>query len=295
MTRVKFPDAPFRTEHLADWLEIIAIKSADGDSSAGDLQRELKVLNQDNADTLVGNVFTEIDRRVTATGDEGYPFVRDPTSIRLKGPIRNYPAYLFCLALSYCKWKTRKNAPQNPWLLFEELASYSARRYLGGESLVFGTSSRKGTSAKRKFVQAIKDLATRINEGEGFRQQPLHASKDSKLDIVAWKPFRDGRPSQVVLFGQCAAGDNWTNKLGELDPEEFWDQWFSVGKVSRPLRTVFIPHRVFDQSEWNLHARRARLLFDRCRVVAFAHGETSSGPFAQRLLQCCVSEWGFAV
>jgi hypothetical protein len=95
----------------------------------------------------------------------------------------------------------------------------------------------------------------------------------------------------VILFGQCAAGANWVDKLTELDPEVFWDQWMNQGKVSSPLRTIFIPHRVFSQAEWEMRARSARLLFDRCRIVAFAHPDTAAGTFADRLLNCCRTEW----
>ena len=63
------------------------------------------------------------------------------------------------------------------------------------------------------------------------------------------------------------------------------------GRVSSLLRSVFMPHRVYDHDQWNKHARSARLLFDRCRVVAHSHGATSTGGFAKRLLNCCRTEW----
>jgi hypothetical protein len=144
-------------------------------------------------------------------------------------------------------------------------------------------------------VANINDLAKKLGEGEGFKKQSTFSAKDSKLDLVAWKSFQDGRPSQIILFGQCAAGDNWTNKLTELIPEDFWDQWMARAKVSSPLRSVFMPHRVYDHERWDKHARSARLLFDRCRVVAHAHQDTVTGEFATRLLNCCRTEWKLRV
>jgi hypothetical protein len=294
MTTIEFPTT-YLPEDLADWLELTAIQSAGRNASAGDLERELKRLGASDSEEIVANVFTEIDRREKATGESAYPFDRKNTSIEIRSKASSYPAYIFCLALSYCKWKGRPGALDNPWLLFEELAQYTAKNYLGGEAITFGTSCRKRKVGGKKFQENINFLAKCLGEGDGFKKQPTLAAKDSKLDIVAWKGFLDGRPSQIILFGQCAAGANWLDKLCELDPEAFWDQWMSRGKISSPLRSVFMPHRVYDHRRWEKHARSARLLFDRCRVVSFAHSDTATGDFAKRLLNCCRTEWNLAV
>jgi hypothetical protein len=293
---VPFPDDFRKPEALADWLELTALHAADHDSSIGDVERELNRLNYGGRESLLGNILTELDRRVRATGDVAYPFERGATSIQLKGDASRYPAYLFCLALSYYKWKIRKGVPENPWLLFEELAFYSAKNYLG-QAILFGTSSRKGSKAKDKFKTSIDNLVKALGEGQSFTSKRTFSSKDSKLDLVAWKGFEDRRASQIIIFGQCKAGEDWRAGLTELDPESFWDKWMTggKGKVSKPLRSVFIPHRVFDDEEWDLRARDARLLFDRCRVVAHAHKDTAEGPFADRLLNCCRAEWSLPV
>src|SRR5690349_15426047 len=127
MASIRFPESPFKAEDLADWLELSAIKADDKDASAGDLERELKRLGHRDPEGLIGNVFTEIDRREESAGSGGYPFRRNNTSIEIIGRASAYPAYIFCLALSYCRWKQKKNASQNPWLLFEELARFSAK------------------------------------------------------------------------------------------------------------------------------------------------------------------------
>lgn len=297
MRGISFPNAPFRAAKLADWLELQALNSAGGNASAGALERELKRLgyNGIKAEGLIGNVFTEIDSRKRAAGDAAYPFSREPTSIKIKGSAKDYPAYVFCLALSFFSWRVRKKATENPWLLFEQLAGHSAKGYLGGEMEVFGTSTREGKVCEKQFVEKVNRLAGQLREGDGFKTQKTFSTKDAKLDIVAWKPFPDARASQVVLFGQCAAGANWVAKLTELDPEVFWDQWMSRGRVSQLLRSVFIPHRLFDNDEWEKHARSARLLFDRCRIVASAHDLTKKGAFAKKLLGCCRSEWKISV
>jgi hypothetical protein len=296
-TIVPFPENFRRPEALADWLELSALHAADQDASMGDAQRELDRLNCGSRESLLGNVLTEFDRRERAAGRNAYPFERGNTSIHLKGTAKGYPAYFFCLALSYYGWRIRKGAPENPWLLFEELSFFCAKNYLGGNAILFGTSARQGTKGKNVFRKNVEALAKELGEGQCFASSKTFAAKDSKLDIVAWKGFEDKRPSQVIIFGQCKAGGDWRNELTELDPNAFWDQWLSggKGKVSQLLRSVFVPHRVFDDEEWDLRARWARLLFDRCRIVSHAHSHTASGKFATRLLRCCRAEWQLPV
>ena len=112
-----------------------------------------------------------------------------------------------------------------------------------------------------------------------FRSQRTFSTKDAKVDIVAWKPFPDARASQVIIFGQCASGANWTSKLTELD-RTFLGSVDSTRQISELLRSVFIPHRIFDGDEWEKHARDARLLFDRCRIAAFSHSSVKETPLA---------------
>lgn len=290
---IQFPDAFLQPEALADWLELTALQAADQDASIGDLQRELDRLNHGTRESLLGNVLTEFDRRERATGESAYPFKREASSICLKGQPSNFPAYFFCLALSYHGWKIRKQAPENPWLLFEELAQFSARNYLGGQVIPFGTSSRAGKKAPQVFRARITELVTALGEGQCFTTGRTFSAKDSKLDLIAWKGFPDKRASQVIIFGQCAAGANWRDKLTELDPDAFWDQWLTggKGKVSALLRALFMPHRIFETEEWEARARQARLLFDRCRVVNHAHQNVVTGEFAKRLRKCCRTEW----
>jgi len=294
---IGFPNAPFKPAKLSDWLELQAISSSNGRASAGALERELKRLGCGGieAEGLIGNVLTEVDNRKQAAGDVAYPFLREPSSIKLNGKPKDYPAYVFCLGLSFFSWKIRKGVQETPWLLFEQLAGHSARGYLGGEVEVFGTSTREGSPGKQHFVDKVNRLSTNLREGQGFKPQRTFSTKDAKLDIVAWKPFRDQRASQVILFGQCAGGWNWTSKLTELEPEGFWDQWVEGGKVSQLMRSVFIPHRVFDTDEWDKHARAARLLFDRCRIAASAHDSIRTAPLGKKLLRCCQKEWNIAV
>lgn len=268
---------------LADWLEIVALTSPDGDASAGDLERPLRRLGESNPEQLIAQVFTEIDRRVKAAGD-AYPFTRGNNAVVRKGNASDYLPYVFCLLLSYFKWKARKSSTHNPWLLFEEMAHVAAREYLNAPntSLLFGTSARE---KQANFQTSVDDLCSRLREGNGFCDQKTHA-KDDKLDVVVWKDFPDGAPSQLVLFGQCAGGDNWQKKVSELDPDQFSKQWMNRALISPVIRSFYIPHRI-EPDSWEFWARKAGVLFDRCRVAHFAQKQQAYFAQGGRYLACC--------
>jgi hypothetical protein len=295
MAKKKFPAPPAPTVAkyfpassgdpiaLADWLELMALTAPDGDASAGDLERPLRRLGNSAPEGLIGQVFTEIDRRAIASGD-GYPFVRDESFISRRGTATDYLPYVFCLLLSFFKWKAKANVAHNPWLLFEELAHVAAGQYLdaAGTSMIFGTSARK---KKQNFRESISNLCERIQEGNGFREQKTNA-KDDKLDVVVWKEFPDRGAAKVIMFGQCAAGADWSKKVSELQPDAFSTQWFNVTLISPIIRSFYVPHRI-NSDQWEYIARRAGVLFDRCRIAHFAHKQNTHFLKDKRYLACC--------
>lgn len=262
---------------LTDWLELTALEADDGNASIGDLVGPLTILSDDNlqsggatqryigsvTEEITLQVLTEVENRSAATA-EAYPFIiKDGQVLQTKENRGQYAAYVFCLCLSYFHWKSTKGAI-NPWFLFEDLASLAAKHYLHGEVYKFGSSSTLG---QQNFPQRVDTLCELIGEGRGFKSKGKLQPKDGKVDVVAWKNFADSNTSKLIMFGQCAAGaTNWENKAHELDPQAFWDQWIAESKVSPLLRSFYIPfclpHDKFEQT-----ARRAGILFDRCRIA----------------------------
>ena len=88
------------------------------------------------------------------------------------------------------------------------------------------------------------------------------------MDLVAWKHFPDLRSGKLVLFGHCASGRDWDDKINELQPNDFCSKWLG-GDRSPIIKAFFIPHRlvpdVFDD-----RAISAKLFFDRCRIAHWA-------------------------
>jgi hypothetical protein len=221
----------------------------------------------DQIDEALAQVFFEIEDRAKAAGD-GYPFELAGGLLKLRSEPKDFPAYLFCLVLSYFGWKPRKGDPINPRDLFEELSCAAARGYLQGEVFPFGpkAANRKG------FKQAVGALCAALCEGQGFKNQKTFDRKDDKVDLVAWKGFQDRRSGKLVMFGQCASGGDWKDKLGEMQAGPFWDQWMQEAKISPLIRSFYVPHRV-EKARWEYTARRTGVLFDRCRIAFWAGRE----------------------
>lgn len=257
---------------LADWLELYALSSPDRNSSQGDLESELRraalfELADDTAIELkTMEVFDELEQRVNAA-KEAYPFDLDYRGIlQLKSTSwEDFPAYTFCLCLSYFGLRETRLVPK----LFEQVSCLAAKGYLQGDVIEFGWPRRE-EELPSSFTDAITEMCKRIGEGRGYREQSSLDRKDDTVDLVAWKEFADRKSSKILMFGQCASGQEWEEKRAELDPMRFWNQWMEVSPVGPyPLKSYFIPHRVA-RNKWEYFARNL-ILFDRCRIAFWAH------------------------
>lgn len=253
---------------LADWLELYALLSPDKNSSRGDLESALRTASLHELDefeeieTKILDVFTEIEQRAKSAGD-GYPFEFDYQGILSlrKHNWECFAEYVFCLCLSYLPLSNTRSAPK----LFEAVSRIALERYLAGRSVGFGAPRHDMPSS---FEDAMKDLCGRMGEGE-FRLQSTLNRQDDTVDLIAWKDFADGHPSKVMIFGQCGAGRNWNEKLGDLQPEEWLRQWITGFVSPIPLKSFFTPYRI-DPDRWDFYARKAGILFDRCRIAYWA-------------------------
>ncbi|NOT46537.1 MAG: hypothetical protein HOP17_02140 [Acidobacteria bacterium] len=255
---------------LADWMELLAILSPDGNSSRGDLESALttaSVFDSQGPDALeekVLNVFSELESRGFAAED-AYPFSIDGSVLSVKSRIERFVPYIFCLCLSYYRWSTKRNweIALNPWLLFEELSSAAAAKFLGGDVYRFGTSRSSTESA---FKTAVNELCLKLGEGGKFKKRPTLNRQDDKVDLVGWRDFPDKQTSKLLLFGQCAGGSIWTDKVSELQPDAFCNHWMDDPPLSPIIRSFYIPHRV-QSTHWDFYARKSGILFDRCRIA----------------------------
>jgi len=268
------PDSPTDKIKLADWLEINALLSPDGNSSRGDLESALRTSGLFGSDrsevieTKTLDVFGELEDRAKAA-DVAYPFKIEGSHLK-KLDWEKQPAYVFCLCLSYFGCAERKGSKAFPRRWFEHLSRDAAQHYIGGEALRFG-SPRLKAELPVGFTEAINHICRKLNEGEGYKAGGLSDRKDDALDIIAWKRFPDDLPGKLILFGNCASERNWEgSKKTELTPEPFCSDWLIDPPKCKIIKSLFIPHRV-EYKRFLSHLKRAGIIFDRCRISYWAY------------------------
>jgi hypothetical protein len=94
-------------------------------------------------------------------------------------------------------------------------------------------------------------------------------ANDDKLDAVAWVPFTDSLPGQLIVFGQCKTGSNWGGLVDQLQPENFVKKWMREPVLVNPIRAFCVSEAV-DRSRWKGICVSAGILLDRCRMVDFS-------------------------
>lgn len=264
---ISIPTPATDTINRADWLELRAFFAADGNASFSDLRRALVAMGEEDEEVLAEDTFIELSDRMSACGDS-YPFVVDGSVLQTRDDLESYWAYIFCLLLSY-HGASRDEATTEPTRIFEEVAEIAARGYVSGKTLKFGFPRRV---LSKNFEEAIQTVCKELGEGIGAKKRPdSEHAKDARLDIIAWRPFPDRRQGQMIMFGQCAAGGNWEEKLSELQPRDFTDLYWRDPPAVTPLKGFFTPFRL-PPNNWYTKAKYAGVLFDRCRIAHFAHG-----------------------
>ena len=204
----KWPGTPSARppEHeLADYAELVCWKNNIMSTTvlSADLGRLEEndysdgVLIEEEVPQIVEEAYLELERREKACR-YGYPFVVDGQGYTLRASQEagnhRYIIYKYMLLATRLNMKdNRKHAGIDGALLFEELASEAARKYLGAraESIVFGTAA-----GRADFPGKVNDLCKQIKEGDGYvnRDGDPPSERDGKLDIVAWKHFKDRLP-----------------------------------------------------------------------------------------------------
>ena len=227
--------------------------------------------SDDKVQEVLGAVEAEITFRRTSTGT-GYPFNDTDGSLTTRPTAALNATYTYSLLLTYFgpTHAALKKSGVFPERMFELVCREAAGALLNGDK-VRGTAVRFGApratgELPKSFTAAIDELCDRLGEGGGFNAyEKLSAASggDRGLDVVAWREI-DTRPGRLVLFGACASGKDWHNKLDELS-EHFSVHWTQLGLAPAPLRAFFTTH-VIEQGNWRNVARRAGLLIDRPRV-----------------------------
>lgn len=226
--------------------------------------------DDENSDFL-DEVMLEIERRESACGS-GYPFKLDleGTVLRFDKDNRGHRSIVYRYLLLSTRLNMKDDRVQSGVdgsLLLEEISAQVLKNYLGttrARSFILGTSSTG------KFPDKVTALCRELREGTEFRKLDDAAvnANDDKLDAVAWVPFSDLLPGQLIVFGQCKTGSTWGGLLTQLQPETFIKRWMRDPILVTPIRAFCISEAA-NRSRWSGTCLAAGMLLDRCRLVDF--------------------------
>lgn len=254
---------------LADWLEVNALADKDR-------QVSLEILvtaalsssafhggHSGATESLLPSIVEEVSFRENYSS---YPFSLNGSSLEC---YRDYnitnSTYMFCLALSVLPWRTPRISRCFPERIFEEISACSLQNYINGEAVRFGWP-RVRAVLPRRFDAAIAQISELTGEGRGPTESALSSEKkDAGVDVVSWKKI-DDRMGKFMIWGSCATGDNWEQKLHEMDPSSFCRQYFKNHPEPLPAKSFFTSN-VISRQDWGEYTRRAGILFDRLRIA----------------------------
>lgn len=249
------------------------------DETAGGTDR---LQNRDLVDErAIGGIRSEIERRISRLGD-AYPFRLSKTTDRLEYVPSETLAYELCTAICLAPSLTSGSHATLP-RQFEILACSAAVTYFGFGATAVRTGWPRGIDSpheQRRFknlVSALRQLTKNVlcewiwQPIEGRPEDPNPQDvKDCGVDLVAWKDWLDQRTGRLFLLGQCACGNDWTQKYRDLSLKRLYE-WVRELPV-HPVRALFTPHHVPD-GELPGASREAGLIFDRARFTLLsAHG-----------------------
>ena len=216
-------------------------------------------------DDSVGLIHEELAKRSDLLRTT-YPFdLEQGTLIYAKG--RHSPVYEFLLSASSSKFVSGPHAelPRT----FERVATRLITAYFGANAK--GMHIGWPRDAKTTFEAAAKQLHRCTGEWHWGPDEGLDPAdvKDEGCDFVVWLHPSDGRKiGQLFVLGQCACGNNWQDKYGDLNTKRM-KRWFNPLSTVEPVRAFATPRHV-DDDLLREASREAGLLFDRARLVLIA-------------------------
>lgn len=219
-----------------------------------------------------GQIYQQISRRMELLKDS-YPFELKNGTLKYKGHDKrsdSSPAsiYEFLLAICTAESLTRADYVQLP-RVFERVSTQLVAAYFGEHVRSIHIGSPRDSDVGRSFKEAMEYVSRHTGEWTWGPEDELPddpGQGDAGCDFVVWPDTLDGRRiGQLFILGQCACGNNWGDKLYDLDLDEL-GKWFKPLSVVTPVRTFATPFHVTDALLREV-SRKAGLFFDRARLT----------------------------
>ena len=237
------------------------------DSAVDEMPLDDSELHRDDLahDDSVGPIHGELRRRADLLQD-AYPFDLKRATLVYD---RQKPSalYEFLLAASI---STGGTLLHDATRLFERVATQVIESYFGknAKSMHFGWP--RDTKVK-SFQDAAKEIQARTDEWRWSPEEGLDPKNvnDEGCDFVVWLDSNDGRIGRLFVLGQCACGNNWQDKWGDLKIETL-KRWFNPLSWVEPIKSFATPRHIADERILKEASRQAGLVFDRSRLVLAA-------------------------
>lgn len=257
--------------------ERIANAMDDDDPKIGD---DRPIETQDIiADTAVGSVREEVERRFDVLGDN-YPFSLVGSELVHKPSRSGF--YEFCLAISRSPSLTHGPYVDLP-RSFERLSALLVRHFLGSSAKFLHVGHPRDAEVGTTFIEAMKKVNALTNEWVWNPQPDIDqppASGDQGIDFIVWKPAPDARWGSLFIVGQCACGDNWHQKFDDIKVKKI-GKWFNPLAYVEPTRAFATPFHVTDAGLRDA-LREGGLIFDRTRLTILAEELAQDADYSSR-------------
>jgi hypothetical protein len=252
------------TPDLADWVEASCLFA---DQSLSRSQIELAFSAEGLDESVIEDIYTEINWRSRLA--KSYPLVTQGTRFQVKQQWNQRVAYSYQLLLTILR-DTGLSQDTSLWpklaKQFEQLSELAAREYLHGSTMNIGFP--RSTPIPAGFERCLDHLSNQLGENPIKPEHIAYSArtwKDGGADVVAWVPFEDRHPSQVILLVACAAGKDWKEKILELDLK-YWSK--IIDWHVPPLQAFSIPSVFGRDHNWRGLSTQAGIVFDRLRISA---------------------------
>ena len=264
-------------EELADFWELQCLASLRRSASIAEIRnawdkRQEEDATEDmeediRAEGAYDAAWQEVDSRERLLRD-AYPFTflaQGATTLRVRQKV--LPLYIFLLLATRLPHTKRTFAGMAASTLFEHIAAAVMRCYLGDGAHAVSAGATPDDS---HFKNRLNSICDELKETAVRPDWPdkTSTSGDRGLDAVAWIPFQDGRPGQLMLWGQAKTGVGWRDALLSLQPESFIKNWLHPAPRVTPVRAFLVTERA-EAHRWDDFQNTAGLFFDRCRIMEF--------------------------
>jgi hypothetical protein len=285
---IQLPNS-IETNVIADWAELSCLFGDRNSLSRSKIEQVFEAAGIDDHENLVSDIWQEIARRNEVAG-ECYPVKTFTGRIESSIHWTQAPVYSFQLLVASHSFFPGARINRKQWnitaKIFERLATMALEIYLGGRAINVGSPRKEGVP--RGFKDCLDYICQQSKELRGPVASYNNMAKDENVDVIAWHPFSDNRPGQVIILAHCAAGLDWKEKASEVSLE-LWRDY--IDWATGPLLAFAFPFVCLTDSEWRYLSRQTRgFLMDRLRISCVLTPHAIPNSMEQTLIGWCQSQ-----